>query len=152
MDKPVVFLDYDGVVNTVYWREYDGEFKAKYAHSVDGFVNNFQAICWLNELYRKCPYDIVVTSTWRMNDNYKECLYNGGLDREIQVLGRTPVIYNSRCKEISQWMKENDFTGKFAILDDDSDMEELLPHLVRCNTFRGFGIEEMFKVLELIQS
>lgn len=103
LDKPIVFLDYDGVVNTFIWREYprSNKFKVDIAHSEDGFVNDFQAICWLNELYNKIPFDIIVTSTWRLFPNYKEVLYNGGLNSKIKVLGKTPQIINgSRGDEI----------------------------------------------------
>ena len=147
--KPIIFLDYDGVVNTIFWREYDGIFKAKYATSTDGFVNNFQAICWLNELFKLYPYDIVVTSTWRLNNHYADFLYNGGLNKEIKVIGRTPRLNTIRGEEIKQWMSSNNFEGKFVIVDDDSDMGDLKRYLVQCNPFTGFGIQEMYKVLEI---
>ncbi len=63
MDKFILFLDYDGVVNTPYWVKKDDEVKCLVNLPSDGFVNNYQAICWLNELYRKAPFDIVVTSS-----------------------------------------------------------------------------------------
>lgn len=45
-DFPIIFLDFDGVVNTIYYRFYerDNQYKFRYAHSVDNFVNNEQAI------------------------------------------------------------------------------------------------------------
>ena len=65
--KPVVFLDFDGVVETIYWeKDENGSWSYnihKYGHDE---LNNKQAIGWLNELYSKVPYDIVVSSTWRI--------------------------------------------------------------------------------------
>lgn len=157
MNNPIIFLDYDGVVNTIYWREYPrnpehprGIFRADFAHASDGFVNNFQAICWLNETYKKCPYDIVVSSTWRVYDNYIECLYNAGLNKDIKVIGKTPRLDGNRGDEIKQWINDNQFTGKYAILDDDADMGDIIDHLVQCDTNYGYNINEMYKVLEKI--
>lgn len=142
--KPIIFLDYDGVVNTIYWREYPRAqgFKATFAFPSDGFVNNYQAICWLNELYRKYPFDIVVSSTWRFHSNYKECLYNGGLRSEISILGCTPRGTGCRGDEIKEWIEENNFKGHFIILDDDSDMGDYMDNLVKCDTYNGFTVRE----------
>lgn len=43
----VIFLDYDGVVNTPMW-DTDGK-HCSYAHPGDNKVNNFQAVQWLSE-------------------------------------------------------------------------------------------------------
>ena len=63
--KPVVFLDFDGVVETIYWeKDEDGSWLYnihKYGHDE---LNNKQAIGWRNALYSKVPYAIVVSSTW----------------------------------------------------------------------------------------
>lgn len=65
MKNNIIFLDFDGVVNTIYYRYYKRfkKYQMRYATSADKIVNNRQAIQWLNELYDKYPYDIVVTST-----------------------------------------------------------------------------------------
>lgn len=158
MQKPIIFLDYDGVVNTIQWRHYDrnpnhprGEFRADFAMPEDGFVNNFQAICWLNETYLKRPFDIVVTSTWRKANNYKQCLYNGGLHKKIKIIGKTPWLNTYRGKEIQKWIKEHNFKGKFVILDDDADMGKLKNHLVQCNYEHGYGYSEMQQVVQLLR-
>jgi hypothetical protein len=60
-----------------------------YGFPKQGKVNNFQAVQWISEACKKFHYDIVVTSTWRRHDNYKECLINGGLREGIEILGKT---------------------------------------------------------------
>lgn len=157
---PIIFLDFDGVVNTFIWREYprnpnhpQGTFHCAFAFADDGFVNNFQAICWLNELYRHVEYDIVVSSTWRMGhkiDELRDILYNSGLSKDIEVIGTTPVRYKKRGLEIQEWIDSHNFTGKFCILDDDKDMEHLMPQLVWCQSNWGFGIDEYSKALEIL--
>lgn len=152
MNDCIIFLDYDGVVNTVYWGIYKGQFKADYSHPHMGFVNNYQAICWLNELYKKNPYDIVVTSTWRMSDNYKECLYNGGLNKNIKIIGRTPILHTTRGDEIKEWLITNKYDGRFVIIDDENIIGDLAAYLVKCDPNYGFGIKEMFITLDKLRN
>lgn len=145
--KPIIFLDYDGVVNTMYWCSYPsnpnhsrGTFRCDYAHPHDGFVNNFQAICWLNELYEKIPYDIVVTSTWRKHSNYKDCLYNGGLNKEI-LIDKTPWLGTCRKDEILAWIEQNNYCGEYIIIDDEN-IEGLEDSLIKCLPYSGIIYKE----------
>lgn len=133
----IVFLDYDGVVNTLM---FDGEKEAPYFNfPEDNKVNNYQAVCWLNKLCKEYDMKIVVTSTWRVYDNYKECLYNGGLDKSIEILGRTKKLGTARGIEIQEWLDEHKELNieKFVIFDDDSDMAHLEPYLVKTDTYIG---------------
>lgn len=116
----VVFLDYDGVVNT--YREYDygNGPELRYGWPSDNVVNNRRAVEILNELYQLYPFDIVVSSSWREESNYKECLYNGGLNPEIKVIGATPTLqWRNRDQEIMKWVNDNDFKGSFVVFDDE---------------------------------
>ena len=105
MNQKVIFLDYDGVVNTAMWN--DNGTKCKYNFPKDNKVNNFQAVQWISEFCQKCGYDIVVSSSWRTDSNYKECLVNGGLRDGIKILGKTPDFcgYQSRGAEIEYYIE-----------------------------------------------
>lgn len=125
MKDKIIFLDFDGVVNTPIWRNYTESgkevFKCKYAWPEDGFVNNFQAVCWLNELYRKYPFDIVISSTWRLDcKEYTpaECLYNGGLNKKIEIIDSLGSGYK-REELIVEWLKKKDYKGEYVIFDDE---------------------------------
>ncbi len=133
----IVFLDYDGVVNTLIFNEQGKEPNFNFPN--DNKVNNFQAVCWLNKLCRETGAKIVVTSTWRISNNYKECLYNAGLDKSIEILGRTKNLGTKRGIEIQEWLDENVDLGieKFVILDDDMDMEHLIDYLIVTDTNIG---------------
>lgn len=139
----VVFLDYDGVVNTLIWRD-DG--KCTYGFPSDNKVNNFQSVQWVSEFCEKYGYSIVVTSTWRFENNYKECLINGGLRNGIEILGRTPYI-DGECRgaEIKQYLSEHPEITEFLIFDDDTDMGDLGGRLVKCDPFIGFGMADFYK-------
>ncbi len=89
----VLFLDYDGVVNTPMWDE-TGE-KCTYNFPQDNKVNNFQCVQWVSEFCQKYGYSIVVSSSWRNRENYRECLLNGGLRDGIEILGKTPNLPGS---------------------------------------------------------
>ena len=162
----IVFLDYDGVVNNYIFDDYpttaesDGGFRVRFAFPEDGFVNNFQAVCWLNELYKAYNYDIVVTSTWRHYLNYADCLYKSGFNKEINIVG---CIDWSREENreylIHKWLNDNKYSGAYIILDD----EELYyskndpygfregHHLIITDINVGFNSEKFYKALEEIK-
>ena len=151
----IIFLDFDGVVNTIYWSQGpDGVYNQNAFKSGHQELNNKQAIGWLNELYRQCPYDIVVSSTWRLGMSVEELqllLLKSGFSPEIRVIGKTPILYTERGEEIQQWIDENEFTGKFIIMDDDSDMCHLKDKLVQTNTYIGITFYDFRKALKLFQ-
>ena len=154
MKNPIIFLDFDGVVNTLYYCFYPRQKREcfGYAHEEDGFVNNRQAIEWLNELYFHYKYDIVVTSTWRNYCNYREILYNSGLNRMIDILGATPNIDHIRGNEIAQWIIDNNTKDRhIIILDDDEDMGVLKNDLIKCDPYLGFTLHEYIKCIEKLK-
>lgn len=139
--KNVVFLDYDGVVNTPIWSD-DGEV-CRFNYPSDNKVNNFQAVQWVSEFCKEFGYSIVVTSTWRLSKNYKECLINGGLRKGIEILGRTESISNaSRGAEIKAYLDAHPEIEKFLIFDDENDVGILSNHLILCPLANGFGMDE----------
>ena len=152
--NPIIFLDFDGVVNTIYYRFYPRlkRYDLKFATEEDGFVNNEQAIAWLNKLYDQYTYEIVVTSTWRNYCDYREILYNSGLNKEIKILGATPNITHIRGDEIWQWILDNDCRDRhIIILDDDEDMVGLKNDLIKCNPYLGFTIYEYQKCIDRLK-
>lgn len=138
----VVFLDYDGVVNTPMW-DPEGK-RCTYGFPQDNKVNNFQCVQWVSEFCQKHNYSIVVSSTWRFDKNYKECLINGGLRAGIEILGRTDHIpCSTRGAEIHKYLTEHPEITTFLIFDDENDMDDLADHLVLCDSEIGFGIHEL---------
>ena len=135
----IVFLDYDGVVNTPIWDPETGN--CRYGQPWDNKVNNYQACQWLSEFCEKYNYDIVVTSTWRIGDNYIDCLYNGGLRKTVKVLGRT-VRLNNRAEEIMDYLKNHKDINKFIIVDDEVIGKPFVGHTVLTRGDVGFNEEE----------
>lgn len=149
----VVFLDYDGVVNTPMW-DADGK-HCRFNFPEDNSVNNFQCVQWVSEFCQKYGYSVVVSSTWRMDKNYIDCLRNGGLREGVEVVGKTPVHrhdHATRGGEIDAYLKEHPEINRFLIFDDEDDFDyfpELREHLVLCDTDLGFGLTEFYKAERL---
>lgn len=147
----VIFLDYDGVVNTPQWVMRNGKWMNAYGFPWDNKVNDAQAVQWVSEFCEKYGYSIVVSSTWRFDDNYIECLRNGGLRETVDILGRTPMLRVEGCRgdEIGQWLSEHPDVEQYLIFDDESDMGEHTEHLVLCTSSTGFRQEEFGMAEEL---
>ena len=152
----IVFLDYDGVVNTPMW-DASGT-RCRYNYPEDNKVNNFQCVQWVSEFCEMFCYGIVVSSTWRVDGNYIDCLINGGLRHGIQVVGKTPVHrhdYASRGGEIKAYLAEHPDVEHFLIFDDEDDFDdtpELRDHLVLCDPTLGFCMTEFYKAKRLHES
>ena len=151
MNSRVVFLDYDGVVNTPMWNA-EGT-HCSYNHNGHNKVNNFQAVQWLSEACQKFGYDIVVTSTWRIWDNYKDCLRNGGLRDGIEILGKTDRIRDvCRGAEIKKYIDEHPEITYYVIVDDEADMlPEQMGHFIMTNGDTGFNLSEFKRFEEIFK-
>lgn len=143
MNSRIIFLDYDGVVNTPMWN--DKGTKYTYNFPKDGKVNNFQAVQWISECCQKFHYDIVVTSTWRKKANYKECLINGGLRSGIEILDRTEDLGYNTCRgdEIAKYLSDHPEINYYMIIDDEDDMlPEQKDHFIQTNGDVGFNLAD----------
>lgn len=142
MNSRVIFLDYDGVVNTPMWN--DKGTKCTYNFPSDGKVNNFQAVQWISECCQKFHYDIVVTSTWRKTANYKDCLINGGLRSGIEILGRTDDLWDTcRGDEIAKYLTDHPEIKYYMIIDDEDDMlPDQKEHFIQTNGNVGFNLAD----------
>lgn len=152
--KPIIFLDFDGVVETIYWEKAeDGTWSMNIHKSNPQGLNNKQAIGWLNELYKKVPYNVVVSSTWRKFyslQSLQHLFIQSGFNPDIKIIDTTPILHQQRGYEIQQWLDDNKFNGEFIIIDDDSDMCHLLDHLVRTDCQLGFTIYDYNKALQML--
>lgn len=144
----VLFLDYDGVVNTSMWNETGT--KCRYNFPEDGKVNNFQAIQWISEFCQCSNYSIVVISSWRRESNYKECLINGGLRAGIEILGRTSVGVH-REEGILEYLAAHQSILNFIIVDDFNCYTDprLIKRLIQTREDWGFGKNDFMKCVNL---
>lgn len=135
----VIFLDIDGVLNsTNYMIECNGTFD----YPENQMDKN--AIKRLNKITGITGAKIVVSSTWRLHfinkplDRLQICMRSYGITGEI--VGMTNNEHGGpdrRGKQIQDWINEHPELDKFVIIDDDSDMGHLLPHLIKTSTADG---------------
>lgn len=161
----VLFLDYDGVVNTPMWQlTSTGKMRCLFNPPTDNKVNNFQACQWISEFCQRYNYKIVVTSTWRLFSDYRECLINGGLRDDVEIIGSTPDLrcthdHACRGEEIREWLIEHhNEVDNFIIVDDEElgfdadEREYYADHFVLCDGTHGFGFTEMLKAEKIHKS
>lgn len=169
MKKRLLFLDIDGVVNTVkifkqklrdsmypkdgYW------FDLGYPHTKH--VSNIQALVWVEKLCKEYDLEIVISSSWAIGhtlDEIKECLYNSGLDKNISIIGMCEHNVYLRGQAIESFFYDKDYNVEdcvIVVLDDDSDMcgikHNFDKYLVQTNTYVGFCITDYEKACNLIE-
>lgn len=142
-NKNIIFLDVDGVLNSIsnLIKVYE---KTHKQHS--GYNYPFDEKCLenLRLLVEETNSKIVITSTWRRKEKsikkLLEVLSNYNLDKE--VIGYTPILNKARGEEIKKYLSTLSYQPNFIILDDDSDMGELLPYLINTNGYYGLTSED----------
>ncbi len=116
MDHPILFLDIDGVLNSVQWamREKRG-----------GILGiDPEAIRHLQRIVDATSCDIVISSTWRIGRGIvelREILLKAGMRSPCPVIDKTPGGGGFRGNQIAEWLENTGFDGSFVCLDDDSD-------------------------------
>lgn len=132
----ILFLDVDGVLNrnsTV--ERIPGSMFLGLDHRNLSLYNNWIA---------GKPIDVVLSSTWRHDENTRHYLIASG----VSWIGVTPYLH-SRGAEIHAYMTENDLwsRSKIAILDDLTDLAPVGRYLVQ--TSPRCGVEHKhFKRIE----
>ena len=155
MNKSVIFLDYDGVINNILWNHECTN--ARYNFPDDNCVNDFQAVQWISQLCEDFGLDIVVTSSWRLRDNYADCLLNAGL-RGGKILGRTEIdhtLTKTRGEQIIDYLDNHPEIDEYIIIDDerhDFDKYPYLSHRFYQVTGDGFYYTAFCDVCKLIIS
>jgi len=131
----ILFLDMDGVLNSnIFFKktELNQELRMHsdkwWAEMVDP-----KAVVFLNEILDRTGAKVVVSSTWRMvltPEDLQRVLKERGFTGEI--IGATPKGGGEiRGLKIQRWLDETDLdVESFVILDDSSDMGDLMDRLV----------------------
>jgi len=143
---PVLFLDVDGVLNR----------NGKSDPTSKGLEPDKMA--FLGEIIDKANPHIVVSSTWRKFDKKLEQLKTAISDLGGRYAGETPVldqqtpggIYTAtvRGAEIKAWKDEHPGVGNFVIVDDGSDMEPYMDHLVQTGVYEGLTLESTNEIIK----
>lgn len=147
----IIFLDVDGVLNSVNYliKVYHETHKS---HS--GYDYPFDPNCLenLRELVIKTDSSLVISSTWRHSQEGMKKLLKVLSEYELDklVIGCTPSLGLSRGSEIKKYLSDLNPTSvvNFIILDDDTDMDDLLPYLIHTNRQVGLTKENVQQSLK----
>lgn len=147
----IIFLDVDGVINSSnnLIKVYNETHKS---HS--GYLYPFDPTCLenLKELVVETKSSLVISSTWRHSQKGMEKLLDALNEHGLgeSVIGCTPILGLSRVAEIKKYLSDVKSTDtiNFVILDDDSDMDDLLPHLVHTNRQLGLTKENVQQAIK----
>lgn len=147
----IIFCDVDGVLNSIcHLKEVyylTGVPHSNYEYPFDEkCLNNLKLLVDDNTR-------IVITSKWRKYiegiNRLMEELKKYGLDRH--VIGYTPILFTIRGEEIKSFIENTDINIEhFVILDDDSDMGDLIPYLVKTNNQTGLTYENVLEAKKIL--
>lgn len=141
----VLFLDIDGVLNshrTVV--ALNG-----YPHDVTpaGLAQfDMVAVALLRGLCKVGDIKVVLSSTWRLDPNWKDI----GPALGLPIISCTPSLVGPRGKEIEAWLNHHPEVDGYVILDDDADMlPEQMPRFVKTLHEDGMTWLPFVKLCEL---
>lgn len=124
------------------------------------------AVMMLYRIVTKANAQIVVSSTWRLDDDWKltvwGCLREAGWPwnhtsflplGECPIIDRTPILRAAgtiRGDEIQCWLDQNPQYDDYIILDDDSDMlDHQKDRFIHCDHHVGLGWEQWSQIRKI---
>lgn len=159
--RKVLFLDFDGVLNTCWWER-------KIPIDKYGYAFDPNAVANLAKIIVETGADIVVSSTWKfmglseMQEMWEERSLPGKiiditpntvsdevlLYADLEHMELTPI----RGMEIKEWLdSKGKKVSRYAILDDmDSMLPEQKDHLVLTNPTVGITESDAFKAISIL--
>lgn len=157
----VLFLDIDGVLNSANWFKTSYETRRR-KRNEDRYLKDYENARWdldigqehvvhLKRVMEKVEsLNIVVSSTWRMHYSIEQLKSRLSELLHIspnRIVGKTPRLFETRGKEIQKWLDDH-VVEKFVILDDDSDMDHLMDHLIQTRNETGMQRETADRIIE----
>ncbi|MCX9024639.1 MAG: HAD domain-containing protein [Candidatus Methanoperedens sp.] len=135
----VLFLDFDGVLNSYKDRNFGREFSKAPCENLNTLLERIKDL------------KIVISSAWRHLglEECKEVLKENGIntDRVIDITGDER---GERGHQIQCWLDRNPGVTGMAIVDDESDMADLKSKLVKTNGFIGLTSKHVDEIVETL--
>lgn len=146
MPRKIIFLDIDGVLNTIRTAIMEPE----------GLANSLEPdnIEVLNEIVRETGAAIVISSSWRLDCSLAE-LREGfaAAGAVIDIIDMTPDLDGApRGHEVAAWIAaQPEPLSHYVILDDDHDMPDHPGKLVKISAWTGLHDDHVPRVLALLE-
>lgn len=153
MNKKVIFLDIDGVLNNSkhligLMRLLGKNQYLSIMHEVQELPFDYRSCELINKLVKETNSEIILSSTWRLNPNHKEIIKKYA---DIDINNITPRLSTIRGIEIKDYLDKHKEIVNYVIIDDDSDMlPEQMNNFVKVDSEVGFGVVEYNKCLEIL--
>lgn len=170
MGQKLIFLDFDGVLNSMPFLKRDGWFEASMTQREHVFWTQHintnvdimdvrmidpEKIVLINQLIKRTGAQVVVSSSWRIGrtiEALQDILeFHGFIGEIIDVTGE---VYNgTRGDEINEWLCKEAFildNDEFIIIDDDSDMEPFMSRLVHTSMEVGLTQDHVDRAVEML--
>ncbi len=137
----VIFLDFDGVLNSEKYVRSQSEY---------GVIIDPTRMVLLRQIIDITDARIVLSSSWREHweKSDESCNHTGKAINKIfnqfnlKIFDKTPSIGGNREEEIVSWLKSNPKTENFVVLDDRFlDSPIIRGHFVKTDNYRS-GISE----------
>ena len=154
-DRPVVFLDVDGVVN--HWALYAArENDPAYANGADTEWVDPVCVARVQVICDRTGAAIVISSSWRLIvglDRTTAALRAHGLTAD--VVGETPEhahreLRYRRAAEIRAWLAEHALVDRWCVLDDEP-VEIGDDHFVRTNVAVGLTDADVERAVAILR-
>lgn len=146
----LIFLDVDGVFVT------EKFVRKEFARTgkPQGRTFDPEAVAECDRILAATGADIVVSSVWRMGRSLDELdqLFKDQGFKNARIVGKTGITsHGVRGREIQDYLNTLSIQpDKFAIIDDDSDMEHLTPLLFKTSWVTGLTPQIADKVIEFL--
>lgn len=151
----IIFLDFDGVLNSREYRSIRAPLDPKFGWSTpehEDWSLDRSAILRLNRVAEVPGVAVVVSSMWRLlrsRADLRGILMRNGFTGRL--IDKTPVS-KTRGAEVREWLRlTSQAIQSFVILDDDDDFAEFgLDRLVQTSKDLGLTDEHADKAIELL--
>jgi phosphoglycolate phosphatase-like HAD superfamily hydrolase len=140
----VIFLDFDGVLNT----------PEEWGLRPMVRALNQQALDNLDELVKRSGAKVVVSSTWRQFyalDALQEFLRARGVKCVGAFISVTPILYESRDKEIASWLNSHEDIKNFVIIDDNGIGSMFNEKLILTDASVGLSADNVKEALDVLE-
>lgn len=150
MKNPIIFLDFDGVLNSP---------KTWGLHPLHRALEP-ALIARAAKIASESNAKIVISSTWRYYHSYMILAawlrQNGWEDAEDRIISETPRMNERRAVECKKWLDINTFPHPpYVVLDDDSagdgNFTEVEGHWVNVNPDTGLSDKDVEEALRILK-
>lgn len=145
MPRKVIFLDIDGVMNSIGPRKQDPR----------GLVDFLEPdnVAVLNAIVAATGAVVVISSMWRLHTPFPELVASfAAAGCHADIIDITPDLDpRERGREVAAWLaRQSEPPHRFVVIDDEYDMPDFPEKLVRTRKLFGLGARELPDVLALL--